>query len=52
MVARGKATAKGAGVVKLKLMPTKAAKRAAEEMRKVTLTIKVSRAGKAKVKLK
>jgi len=55
VVARGKATAKGAGVVKLKLMPTKAAKRAAEEMRKVTLTIKVSQAGaagKAKVKLK
>jgi hypothetical protein len=55
VVARGKATAKGAGVVKLKLKPTKAAKRAAKKMRKVTLTIKVSQAGaagKAKVKLK
>ncbi len=55
MVARGKATAKGAGVVKLKLKPTKAAKRAAKKMRKVTLTIKVSQAGaagKAKVKLR
>jgi hypothetical protein len=55
VVARGKATAKGAGVVKLKLKPTKAAKRAAKKMRKVTLTIKVSQAGaagKAKLKLK
>jgi len=46
-VARGKVTAKGAGVVKLKLKPTKAAKRVANKMRKVTLTIKVSQAGAA-----
>jgi hypothetical protein len=54
-VARGSATAKRAGVVKLRLKPTKAAKRAAKRMRKVVLTIKVSQpgaAGKATVRLK
>jgi hypothetical protein len=55
VVARGSAKAKGAGVVKLRLKPTKAAKRAAKRMRKVVLTVKVSQAGAAgtaKVKLK
>ena len=55
VVARGNAKAKRAGVVKLRLKPTKAAKRAAKRMRKVVLTIKVSQAGaagKAKVRLK
>jgi hypothetical protein len=55
VVARGNVSAKGAGVVKLRLKPTKAAKRVAKKMRKVTLTVKVSQAGAAgtaKVKLK
>ena len=55
VVARGNAKAKRAGTVKLRLKPTKAAKRAAKRMRKVVLTIKVSQAGaagKAKVKLR
>jgi hypothetical protein len=47
VVARGHVKAKGAGVVKLRLKPTKAAKRAAKRMRKVVLTIKVSQAGAA-----
>ena len=54
-VARGHAKAKRAGTVKLRLKPTKAAKRAAKRMRKVVLTIKVSQpgaAGKATVRLK
>jgi hypothetical protein len=55
VVARGSAKAKGAGVVRLRLKPTKAARRAAKRMRKVVLTVKVSQAGAAgtaKVKLK
>jgi hypothetical protein len=56
VVARGHTTAKRAGqTVKLRLRPTKAAKRAAKRLRKVTLTIKVSQAGatgRAKVKLR
>ncbi len=55
VVARGNTKAKRAGTVKLRLKPTKAAKRAAKRMRKVVLTIKVSQAGaagKAKVKLR
>ena len=54
-VARGHAKAKRAGTVKIRLKPTKAAKRAAKRMRKVVLTIKVSQpgaAGKATVRLK
>ena len=55
MVARGNTKAKRAGTVKIRLKPTRAAKRAAKRMRKVVLTIKVSQAGaagKAKVKLR
>jgi hypothetical protein len=56
VVARGHTSAKRAGqTVKLRLRPTKAAKRAAKRLRKVTLTIKVSQAGatgRAKVKLR
>ncbi len=55
VVARGHVTAKRAGTVKLRLKPTKAAKRAAKRMRKVVLTIKVSQAGAAgtaKIKLR
>ncbi len=54
-VARGHAKAKRAGTVKLRLKPTRAAKRAAKRMRKVVLTIKVSQpgaVGKATVRLK
>jgi hypothetical protein len=54
-VARGHAKAKRAGTVKIRLTPTKAAKRAAKRMRKVVLTIKVSQpgaAGKATVRLR
>jgi hypothetical protein len=54
-VARGHAKAKRAGTVKIRLKPTKAAKRAAKRMRKVVLTIKVSQAGgagTAKIKLR
>jgi hypothetical protein len=48
VVARGHVKAKRAGaVVKLRLKPTRAAKRAAKRMRKVTLAIKVSQAGAA-----
>ena len=46
-VARGHAKAKRAGTVKIRLKPTKAAKRAAKRMRKVVLTIKVSQPGAA-----
>ena len=46
-VARGHAKARRAGTVKLRLKPTKAAKRAAKRMRKVVLTIKVSQPGAA-----
>ena len=42
VVARGKATAKKAGAVKLTLKPTKKAKRAAKRMKGVTLTVTVS----------
>ena len=55
VVARGHVNAKGAGTVKLRLKPTKAAKRAAKRLRKVVLTIKLSQAGaagKARIKLK
>jgi hypothetical protein len=56
VVARGHATAKRAAqTVKLRLRPTKAAKRAARRMRKVVLTIKVGQgaaSGRAKVKLR
>jgi hypothetical protein len=55
VVARGHATAKGAQTVKLRLRPTKAAKRAAKRMRKVAVTIKVAQgaaSGRAKVKLR
>ena len=55
VVARGSAKAKRAGTVKLRLKPTRAAKRAATRLRKVVLTIKVSQAGaagKAKVTLR
>jgi hypothetical protein len=55
VVARGHATAKRAQTVKLRLRPTRAARRAAKRLRKVTLTIKVSQAGAtgtAKVKLR
>jgi len=54
-VARGHAKAKRAGTVKIRLKPTKAAKRAAKRMRKVVLTVKVSQpgaAGKATVRLR
>jgi hypothetical protein len=54
-VARGHAKAKRASTVKIRLKPTRAAKRAAKRMRKVVLTIKVSQpgaAGKATVRLK
>jgi hypothetical protein len=54
-VARGHVNAKRAGTVKLRLKPTRVAKRAAKRLRKVTLTIRVSQAGaagKAKVKLR
>jgi hypothetical protein len=54
-VARGHAKAKRAGTVKIRLKPTKAAKRAAKRMRKAVLTIKVSQpgaVGKATVRLK
>jgi hypothetical protein len=54
-VARGYVKAKRAGTVKLRLKPTKAAKRAAKRMRKVVLTVKVSQAGgagSAKLKLR
>jgi len=54
-VARGHAKSKRAGTVKIRLKPTKAAKRAAKRMRKVVLTITVSQpgaAGKATVRLK
>jgi hypothetical protein len=54
-VARGHVKAKRAGTVKIRLKPTKAAKRAAKRMRKVVLTIKVSQpgaAGKATVRLR
>jgi hypothetical protein len=48
VVARGHAAAKRRGqTVKLRLRPTKAAKRAAKRLRKVTLTIKVGQAGGA-----
>ena len=55
IVARGNTKAKQAGTVKIRLKPTKAAKRAAKRMRKVVLTIKVSQAGAAgtaKIKLR
>jgi hypothetical protein len=54
-VARGHAKAERAGTVRLRVKPTRAAKRAAKRMRKVVLTIKVSQpgaAGKATVRLK
>ena len=54
VVARGTTKAKRAGMVKIRLKPTKAAKRAAKRLRKVVL-IKVSQAGAAgtaKVKLR
>jgi hypothetical protein len=48
VVARGHGTAKRAGqTVKLRLRPTRAAKRAAKRLRKVTLTIKAGQAGGA-----
>jgi hypothetical protein len=48
VVARGHAAAERRGqTVKLRLRPTKAAKRAAKRLRKVTLTIKVGQAGGA-----
>ena len=47
MVARGTTKAKRAGMVKIRLKPTKAAKRAAKRLRKVVLTIKASQAGAA-----
>jgi hypothetical protein len=57
VVARGHGTAKRAGqTVKLRLRPTRAAKRAAKRLRKVTLTIRAGQAGGAtgvaKVKLR
>jgi hypothetical protein len=54
-VARGHAKATRVGTVKIRLKPTRAAKRAAKRMRKVVLTIKVSQpgaAGTAKLKLR
>jgi hypothetical protein len=53
VIARGRATANG-GVVKLKLVPTKAAKRAAKRLRKAVVTIAVSQgpaSAKATLKL-
>jgi hypothetical protein len=57
VVARGHSTAKRAGqTVKLRLRPTRAAKRAAKRLRRVTLTIRAGQAGgatgAAKVKLR
>jgi hypothetical protein len=52
VIARGSANAKG-GVVELKLVPTKAAKRAAQRLRKAVVTIAVSQgAASAKATLK
>jgi hypothetical protein len=45
VVARGRATAPGAGTVTLRLRPTKPAKRAARRLRRVVLTVKVSQGG-------
>jgi hypothetical protein len=55
VIARGGATAKAAGAVKIKLVPTKAAKRAAKRLRKATVTIAVSQGpagAKAMLKLR
>lgn len=55
VVARGKATARRAGNVTIRLKPTAAARRAARRMRGVTLTIKVSQGaagGSRKIKLR
>jgi hypothetical protein len=48
VIARGSAKASGAGVVKVKLVPTKAAKRAARKLGKATLTITVSQGSAVK----
>jgi hypothetical protein len=55
VVARGRANAERPGAVKLRLKPTKAAKRAARRMRGITLTVRVSqgaRSGATRLKLR